>query len=50
VQLVAAGAIPRTTSGKLGRRACRAKYLRNVASHPTGCVDNGLTPTAGRVK
>jgi acyl-CoA synthetase (AMP-forming)/AMP-acid ligase II len=50
VQLLAAGAIPRTTSGKLGRRACRAKYLRNVASHPTGCVDNGLTPTAGRVK
>jgi acyl-CoA synthetase (AMP-forming)/AMP-acid ligase II len=50
VQLLAAGAIPRTTSGKLGRRACRAKYLRNVASHPTGCVDNDLTPTAGRVK
>jgi acyl-CoA synthetase (AMP-forming)/AMP-acid ligase II len=39
VQLLAAGAIPRTTSGKLGRRACRAKYLRNVARHPTGCVD-----------
>ena len=27
VKLVAAGAIPRTTSGKLARRACRAKYL-----------------------
>jgi fatty-acyl-CoA synthase len=28
VRLVAAGAIPRTTSGKLARRACRAEYLR----------------------
>ena len=27
VLLVAAGAIPRTTSGKLARRACRAQYL-----------------------
>ncbi|MGE2733320.1 fatty acyl-AMP ligase [Mycolicibacterium vaccae] len=27
VKLVAAGSIPRTTSGKLARRACRAKYL-----------------------
>jgi acyl-CoA synthetase (AMP-forming)/AMP-acid ligase II len=27
VKLVAAGAIPRTTSGKLARRACRAEYL-----------------------
>ena len=27
VKLVAAGAIPRTTSGKLARRACRARYL-----------------------
>ncbi len=27
VQLVAAGSIPRTTSGKLARRACRANYL-----------------------
>jgi acyl-CoA synthetase (AMP-forming)/AMP-acid ligase II len=27
VQLVAAGAIPRTTSGKLARNACRADYL-----------------------
>ena len=27
VKLVTAGAIPRTTSGKLARRACRAKYL-----------------------
>jgi acyl-CoA synthetase (AMP-forming)/AMP-acid ligase II len=26
-RLVAAGAIPRTTSGKLARRACRAEYL-----------------------
>ena len=30
VKLVAAGAIPRTTSGKLARRACRAKYLDGV--------------------
>ena len=28
VRLVPAGAIPRTTSGKLARRACRAEYLR----------------------
>jgi acyl-CoA synthetase (AMP-forming)/AMP-acid ligase II len=27
VRLVAAGAIPRTTSGKLARRACRVEYL-----------------------
>jgi len=27
VKLIAAGAIPRTTSGKLSRRACRAAYL-----------------------
>ena len=27
VKLVAAGAIPRTTSGKLARLACRAEYL-----------------------
>ncbi|HET9565164.1 MAG TPA: fatty acyl-AMP ligase [Mycobacterium sp.] len=27
VRLVAAGVIPRTTSGKLARRACRAEYL-----------------------
>ena len=27
VLLVAAGVIPRTTSGKLARRACRAQYL-----------------------
>jgi acyl-CoA synthetase (AMP-forming)/AMP-acid ligase II len=27
VRLVAAGAIPRTTSGKLARNACRAEYL-----------------------
>lgn len=30
VKLVAAGTIPRTTSGKLARRACRAKYLDGV--------------------
>lgn len=27
IKLVAAGSIPRTTSGKLARRACRAEYL-----------------------
>jgi fatty acid CoA ligase FadD32 len=27
IRLVAAGVIPRTTSGKLARRACRAEYL-----------------------
>lgn len=30
VRLVPAGAIPRTTSGKLARRACRADYLAGV--------------------
>ena len=28
VRFLPAGAIPRTTSGKLARRACRARYLR----------------------
>jgi fatty-acyl-CoA synthase len=28
VRLVPAGAIPRTTSGKLARQACRSEYLR----------------------
>ncbi len=28
IRLLPAGAIPRTTSGKLARRACRAEYLR----------------------
>jgi acyl-CoA synthetase (AMP-forming)/AMP-acid ligase II len=27
LRLVAAGSIPRTTSGKLARNACRAEYL-----------------------
>jgi acyl-CoA synthetase (AMP-forming)/AMP-acid ligase II len=44
VQLLAAGAIPRTTSGKLAHRACRAEYLRNAASHPTPSIDSGLIP------
>ena len=29
VQLVQAGAIPRTSSGKIARRACRQEYLDN---------------------
>jgi acyl-CoA synthetase (AMP-forming)/AMP-acid ligase II len=32
VLLVAAGTIPRTTSGKLARRACRAQYLKGELS------------------
>ena len=28
VRFVPAGAIPRTTSGKIARQACRAEYLR----------------------
>ncbi len=32
VRLVAAGVIPRTTSGKLARRACRAEYLEGTLS------------------
>jgi fatty acid CoA ligase FadD32 len=32
VRLVAAGVIPRTTSGKLARRACRAQYLDGTLS------------------
>jgi fatty-acyl-CoA synthase len=30
VRFVPAGAIPRTTSGKLARQACRAEYLRGI--------------------
>jgi fatty-acyl-CoA synthase len=30
VRLLSAGAIPRTTSGKLARRACRAQYLQGA--------------------
>ena len=30
IKLVAAGVIPRTTSGKLARRACRARYLEGA--------------------
>jgi acyl-CoA synthetase (AMP-forming)/AMP-acid ligase II len=33
VQLVAAGVIPRTTSGKLARQACRALYLNDELGH-----------------
>jgi fatty-acyl-CoA synthase len=32
VRLVAAGVIPRTTSGKLARRACRAEYIEGTLS------------------
>ena len=32
VRFVPAGAIPRTTSGKLARQACRAEYLRGEFS------------------
>ena len=32
IRLVAAGVIPRTTSGKLARRACRAEYLDRTLS------------------
>jgi fatty-acyl-CoA synthase len=32
VRFLPAGAIPRTTSGKLARRACRAQYLSEVSS------------------
>jgi acyl-CoA synthetase (AMP-forming)/AMP-acid ligase II len=39
VQLLAAGVIPRTTSGKLARRACRAEYLRMV-----GAIRRGADP------
>jgi fatty-acyl-CoA synthase len=34
VRLVPAGAIPRTTSGKLARRACRAAYLAGEFGDP----------------
>jgi fatty-acyl-CoA synthase len=30
VRLLSAGAIPRTTSGKLARLACRAEYLNGT--------------------
>ncbi|MFB8282632.1 hypothetical protein ACFC77_44350, partial [Nocardia colli] len=35
VLLVPAGSIPRTSSGKIARRACRKRYL-NAAFWPTG--------------
>lgn len=38
VRLVPAGAIPRTTSGKLARRACRADYLAGTWGTPGVCV------------
>jgi acyl-CoA synthetase (AMP-forming)/AMP-acid ligase II len=50
VLVVAAGAIPRTTSGKLARGACRASYLRNVQSHPTRPIDGGVIPARERAK
>ncbi|GBE66728.1 nitrate ABC transporter substrate-binding protein [Mycobacterium sp. MFM001] len=34
VRLLPAGAIPRTTSGKLARRACRAEYLSGALGAP----------------
>ena len=45
VRLVAAGTIPRTTSGKLARRACRAAFLRGGFGEVYG--DPGLL---GRVR
>ena len=39
VRLVAAGAIPRTTSGKLARRACRAQYLDGRATSASQATD-----------
>ena len=40
VRVVPAGAIPRTTSGKLARRACRAEYLSGVfGGHTAGAAD-----------
>lgn len=37
VRLLPAGAIPRTTSGKLARRACRAEYLSGTLGvHASG--------------
>ena len=38
VRLVAAGSIPRTTSGKLARRACRAQYLEAKPHHGQACM------------
>jgi fatty-acyl-CoA synthase len=37
IRLVPAGAIPRTTSGKLARRACRAEYLAGGWGSPGVC-------------
>jgi fatty-acyl-CoA synthase len=38
VRLVPAGALPRTTSGKLARRACRADYLAGTWGTPGVCA------------
>ena len=48
VLVVAAGVIPRTTSGKLARRASRASYLRDVQSQQTGSMDGDLIPARER--
>jgi fatty acid CoA ligase FadD32 len=43
--LVQAGTVPRTSSGKIGRRACRAAYidgsLRRGTASPTAFADQG---------
>lgn len=36
IRLIPAGALPRTTSGKLARRACREQYLAGAAAHAPG--------------
>ena len=50
VRFVPAGVIPRTTSGKLARPACRAEYLAGTLGCGTArpCVDSDLTHTATR--
>jgi fatty-acyl-CoA synthase len=42
VRFVPAGAIPRTTSGKLARQACRAEYLRGQFGRRSTSTNSGV--------
>lgn len=47
VRILPAGAIPRTTSGKLARRACRAEYLSGCGTGPPNSSPRGSSRRPG---